>query len=250
MKETDSQKHLKILEHIPIFSCLLPAEKVTLNKIIKEKHFKKNSIILMEDDSKNFMYVIFSGKIKAVRVAPDGKEQIMVIRKRGDFFGEMTLLDGKSQPATIVAMEDTVVGLILKSDFEQYFMKDCNVLKQLINLLCERLRESWAMLRLLALPDAESRVRAVLAHISSIYGIHDTRGVMIPFKLTHKEIADFTALTRETVSRLLARLIKSGEIEINGTKSIVLKSAFFALPAHSDSYSAHTHTKIIRGLRP
>ena len=223
------QSHLKILEHIPIFSCLLPSEKSKLNEIIKEKHFKKNSVILMEGDSKNFMYVIFSGKIKVVRVNPDGKEQILVIRKRGDFFGEMTLLDGKSQPATVVAMEDATVGLILKSDFEQYFMKDKTVLKQIISLLCERLRESWAMLRLLALPDAESRVRAVLAHIGSIYGITDVRGVIIPFKITHKEIADFAALTRETVTRLLARLTQSGEIEINGRKTIILKSSFFHL---------------------
>ncbi len=230
MKENVNLSHLRILEHIPLFSCLLPSEQTMLNQIIKEKHFKKNSVILMEDDSKNFMYVIFSGKIKVVRVNPDGKEQILVIRKRGDFFGEMTLLDGKSQPATIVAMEDAAVGLILKSDFEQYFMKDATVLKQLISLLCERLRESWAMLRLLALPDAESRVRAVLAHIGSIYGIKDARGVMIPFKITHKEIADFAALTRETVSRLLARLTNSGEIEINGRKTIILKYSFFHLP--------------------
>lgn len=229
MKGTGSQSHIKTLENIPIFSCLLPEEKIRLQEIITEKHYKRNSIILIEDDSKNFMYVIFSGKIKVVRITADGKEQILVIRKRGDFFGEMTLLDGKSQPATIVAMEDATVGLISKIDFEQYFMKDETVLKQIISLLCERLRESWAMLRLLSLPDAESRVRAILAHIGSIYGITDLRGVMIPFKLTHKEIADFAALTRETVSRLLARFSQSGEIEINGRKNIILKPSFFNL---------------------
>jgi len=229
MKGTDHHNHLKALENVPIFSCLLPDERSRLSQIIKEKHFKRNSTILMEDDSKNFMYIIFSGKIKVVRVNPDGKEQILVIRKRGDFFGEMTLLDGKSQPASVVAMDDTSVGLISKNDFEEYFMKDTNVLKELISLLCERLRESWVMLRLLSLPDAETRVRAVLAHISSIYGIKDVRGILIPFKLTHQEIADFASLTRETVSRLLARLSKSGEIEINGTRALILKHSFFNL---------------------
>jgi CRP/FNR family transcriptional regulator len=226
MKEAGSRSHLKTLENIPIFSCLLPDEKSRLNQIITEKCFKKNSIILMEDDSKNYMYVVFSGKIKVVRITAEGKEQILVIRKRGDFFGEMTLLDGKSQPATIVAMEDASVGLISKGDFEKYFMKDATVLKQIITMLCERLRESWVMLRVLGLPDAETRVRAVLTHISSIYGIKDVRGIIIPFKLTHKEIADFAALARETVSRLLTRLSQSGEIEIIGRKNIILKPSF------------------------
>ena len=227
MNETGRHSHLKTLEHIPIFSCLLPEDKLRLSQIISEKHFRKNSVILMEDESKNFMYVVFSGKIKVIRINLDGKEQILVIRKKGDFFGEMTLLDGKAQPATIVAMEDATVGLISKNDFEQYFMKDEKVLKQIISLLCERLRESWVMLRVLGQPDAEARVRAVLAHISSVYGIRDNRGVMIPFKLTHKELADFASLARETVSRLLMRLSQSGEIEIIGSKNIILKPAFF-----------------------
>lgn len=224
MKSTNS--HSKTLDHIPLFAKIFHEDKSKLNQIIQEKHFRKNSIILMEDDSKNYMYVVFSGKIKVVRISPDGKEQILVIRKRGDFFGEMTLLDGKSQPATIVAMEDATVGLISKNDFEQYFMKDANVLKQIISMLCERLRESWTMLRVLGLTDAEARVRAVLTYISSIYGIKEVRGVLIPLKLTHKEIAEFASLARETVSRLLTKLCQSGEIEIIDKKNIILKQSF------------------------
>ena len=226
MNELTTNSHKKILDNIPIFSCMQKEDRNKFYSLISEKHFKKNSVILMEDDSKNYMYVIFSGKIKVVRVNPHGKEQILVIRKKGDFFGEMTLLDGKSQPATIVAIEDATVGLISKSDFESFFMKNETALKQIISLLCERLRESWMMLRVLSLSDAETRVRAVLAHISSIYGVKDMRGIIIPLKLTHKEIADHAALTRETVSRLLSRLTQAGEIEILDNRNIVLKTGF------------------------
>jgi len=226
MNRADTHNNLKIIEHIPIFSGLPPDDKARINQLIIRKHFKKNSIILMEDDSKNFMYIIISGRIKVIRVNPDGKEQILVIRNKGDFFGEMTLLDGKSQPATIVALEDATVGLISKNEFERYFMNDAKILKQIVSMLCERLRESWFMLKLLGLTDAEARVRAALAHISSIYGIKDVRGIMIPLKLTHKEIAEFTALARETVSRLLARLSQSGEIEIIDRRNILIKPSF------------------------
>lgn len=224
MQETVS--HRKTLEHIPIFSCLLTSEQNRLYQIIQEKKYKKGSVILVEDDSKNYMYVIFSGKIKVVRTNPDGKEQILVIRKKGEFFGEMTLLDGKSQPATIIAIEDATVGLISKPDFEAYFMNNENVLKEIISMLCERLRESWMMLRVLSLSDAETRLRAVLAYVSSIYGIKDQRGLIIPFKMTHKDIADYAALTRETVSRLLSRLSQAGEIEILDNKNLLIKPSF------------------------
>lgn len=226
MKRSNTENYKNTLKRIPLFSCLSTEELDNLKEVIKEKQFKKNSIILVEDDSKNFMYVIYAGKIKVVRVSPEGKEQILVIRKKGDFFGEMTLLDGKTQPASIVAIEDTTVGLISRIDFEWYFMKNENMLKQIISLLCERLRESWMMLRILSLSDAEARIRAVLAHISSIYGIKDLRGIIIPIKLTHKELADYVSLTRETVSRLLSRLCQSGEIEILDNRNIVLKTSF------------------------
>lgn len=218
--------HRKTLEHIPIFSCLHASEQSRLCQIIKEQKYKKGSVILMEDEAKSFMYVIFSGKIKVIRTNSDGKEQLIVIRKKGDFFGEITLLDGKGQPATIVAMEDATVGLISKTDFDNYFMKNKVVLKELITMLCDRLRESWMMLRLLSLNDAEMRLRAVLGYISSIYGIRDQRGIIIPFKMTHKEIADYAAVTRETASRLMSRLTRSGEIEVLENRQLLIKPGF------------------------
>ena len=232
MKRPHTRNHDRELEQIPLFSCLPVEELHRLGQAITEKCYPKNTMILMEDDSKNYMYVIFSGKIKVVRMTPDGKEQILVIRKKGDFFGELTLLDGKSQPASIVAMEDAAVGLISKKDFDVYLMKNENVLRKIIIMLCERLRESWMMLRLLSLTDAESKLRAVLTLISSIYGVRDLRGIIIPLKLTHREIADYAALTRETVSRLLKRFSRSGEIQILENKSILLTPLFVEYHHH------------------
>jgi CRP/FNR family transcriptional regulator len=221
-----NQNHRAILEGIPFFSSFTDEELTDVEKIIVERKYKKNSIILMEDETKDYMYIIFSGKIKVVQVSPGGKEQILVIHKKGDFFGEMSLLDGKTQPATIVAMEDATVGLITKNDFESYFLKNDKALQEIISLLCERLRESWMMLRILSFSDAEQRVRAVLTHVSSLYGVKDLRGTIIPMKLTHKEIADYASLARETVSRLLSSFCQSGEIEILDNKNIVVKPSF------------------------
>ena len=226
MKVLKSHNYITILKEIPLFSCFSEEELSKVGQIVTEKSFKKNAIILMEDETKNYMYIVFSGKIKVVQISQEGQEQIVAIRKKGDFFGEMALLDGKTQPATVVAMEDATVGLIAKIDFERYFLENDNVLKQIISLLCKRLRESWLMLRVLSFADAEDRVRAVLTNISSIYGVKDLRGIIIPMKLTHKEIGNYAALARETVSRLLSRFCQSGEMEVLDNKYILLKPSF------------------------
>ena len=46
-------------------------------------------------------------------------EQIIAINKKNDFFGEMALLDGRTAPATVIAHEDAVIGLISKDDFDR-----------------------------------------------------------------------------------------------------------------------------------
>jgi CRP/FNR family transcriptional regulator len=226
MRASKSHDHKTILKSIPLFASFPDEELSKVEEIIFEKSYKKNAIILSEDETKEYMYIVFYGRLKVVQISDGGKEQILVIRKKGDYFGEMSLLDGKTQPATVVAMEDSTIGLISKNDFEIYFLKNKNVLKQIIIMLCERLRESWFMQRALSFEDAENRVRAVLSHVSSKYGVKDQRGTIIALKLTHQEIADYSSLARETVSRLLSRFCQSGEIEILDNKNIVLKPSF------------------------
>ena len=233
MRAAKNQDHLKILKVIPLFNSFSDEELSVVQEIIIEKNYRKNSVILSEDEAKEYMYIVFSGRLKVIQISTDGKEQILVTRKKGDYFGEMSLIDGKTQPATVVAMEDSTVGLVSKNDFESIFLKNEKVLKQIIFMLCERLRESWSMLRVRSFEDAENRVRAVLTHVSSLYGIKDMRGDIIPLKMTHQEIADYASLARETVSRLLSRFCQAGEIEILENKNIVLKPSFVKKPSIS-----------------
>jgi len=233
MRAAKNQDHLKILKVIPLFNSFSDEELSVVQEIIIEKNYRKNSVILSEDEAKEYMYIVFSGRLKVIQISTDGKEQILVTRKKGDYFGEMSLIDGKTQPATVVAMEDSTVGLVSKNDFESIFLKNEKVLKQIIFMLCERLRESWSMLRVRSFEDAENRVRAVLTHVSSLYGVKDMRGDIIPLKMTHQEIADYASLARETVSRLLSRFCQSGEIEVLENKNIVLKPSFVKKPSVS-----------------
>jgi len=233
MRAAKNQDHLKILKVIPLFNSFSDEELSVVQESIIEKNYRKNSVILSEDEAKEYMYIVFSGRLKVIQISTDGKEQILVTRKKGDYFGEMSLIDGKTQPATVVAMEDSTVGLVSKNDFESIFLKNEKVLKQIIFMLCERLRESWSMLRVRSFEDAENRVRAVLTHVSSLYGIKDMRGDIIPLKMTHQEIADYASLARETVSRLISRFCQAGEIEVLENKNIVLKPSFVKKPSNS-----------------
>jgi len=216
-----------VLKNIPFFSCMNKNELAEIEKLLVPKRICKNQVVLLEEDTPNYMYVVYSGKVRAVHQSEDGKERILAIHKRGDFFGEMGLLDGKTAPASVIAMEDAEIGLLAKQDFEKFMLKNNNVLLNIITMLCGRFRESLLMLKAMSFANAEQRLREVLNSMAKLYGIKEQRGVMISLKLTHKQIADYASVSRETATRLLGKFTSDGEIEILTNKNILVKTNFF-----------------------
>ena len=206
---------------------LTDSELAALAGLIKTRSFRKGELILREEDTAHFMYLIFSGKVKVVQTSPEGKEQILAIHKRGEFFGEMALLDGRTSPAAVVALEESEVGLITRADFEREFLGHGKIVRRLMAILCTRLRDAWLMLKVLSFADAEERVRAVLRHLSTIHGVRDDRGIILTIKLTHREIADYTSLSRETVTRVLNKFTDNGKIAVLDEKKLLLFNTFF-----------------------
>lgn len=215
-----------VIRKIPFLTCLSENEIAEFKGLIVEKQVKKNQPLLHEEDTSNYLYFIFSGKVKVIQLNATGKERMLAIHKRGDFFGEMAILDGGTAPATVIALEDTWIALISREAFHRYLLNNNKVLREIVAMLCGRLREAWSMNRVMTFADAEHRVRAVLKYLAQKFGVPDSEGTLIDMKLTHSDIGNFASLTRETVTRMLNRLEKSREIEITGSKRILLNPAF------------------------
>lgn len=227
MKSDPSEKFLKIASSIPFMACLSQEELNLLRNVVTEKRFGRGETILHEEDTPNYFYFIYSGKVKVIQISQDGRERILAIHKRGDFFGEMAVIDGKTSPATVVALEEAEIAFLSREDFEKHILKNVTALRELILMLCGRVRESWLMLKVAAFSDAEDRVRAVLNNMCDHFGVEDSRGTILNLKLTHKDIAYIASTSRETATRLLNSLEKNGEIETLDGKYILLKSLFF-----------------------
>lgn len=216
-----------IIKNIPFFADLSAEEIDQVEQLITKKRFSKDQVVLYEEDTANFMYLVYAGKVRVVKLNEEGREQIISIHKKSDFFGEMALLDGKTAPATIIAHEEAVIGLLSRGDFEQYLMKHEGVREKIVELLCARLRDAWAMIKILSFDNAEHRVMAVLDRLQELYGVKDDRGVIINVKLTHQQIASFASLARETVTRILNKLENAAVIEVLDSKSILLSKSFY-----------------------
>ena len=216
-----------IIRHVPFFSSLNNEEILHVERLINKKHYKKDQLVLREEDTSHFMYLVYSGKVRVVKMTEEGREQIITIHRKNEFFGEMALLDGKTAPATIIAHEDAVIGLLSREDFELHLLSNELISRKIITLLCSRLRESWAMIKILGFDSAENRMMALLDRLQELNGIMDDKGVIINVKLTHQQLANYTSVTRETVTRMLKRFQKEGIIEITANRLILLTKQFY-----------------------
>ena len=221
------RKYDTIIRNIPFFSDLSDEEIEQLDRIIIKKNFAKDQIVLLEEDTSNYMYIVYAGKVRVVKQSIEGREHLLTIHKKNDYFGEMSLLDGKTSPATVIAHEESVIGLLSKNDFEQHVLGHEANRKKIIEMLCTNLRESWAMIKILSFDNAEQRVLANLDRMQEIYGLRDDRGVIVNVTLTHQQIANYASVTRETVTRVLNRFKNDAIIHILDGKKILLTPKFY-----------------------
>lgn len=219
------KQNIEHLKPIQLFSSLTEEELQHIREKVYLKRYKKNEVIFLEEDTNEYMYMILNGKVKVVQTTEGGKEILLAMHRSGEFFGEMSLLDGKTSPATVIATEDSNIAIISRKEFHSLLKTQKKILDNLLLILCARLRESWEKIQLLNLKNASQRIKILLLMLSDKYGEKTDEGVTLPMKLTHQEIAEMTGMTRETVTRVIDRWQKDGEISI-------LKNRFIHLSPH------------------
>jgi len=234
-KKIEPELGKKILGAVPLFASLSDQVLSALLDKTNVYSYRKDEIIIMADEDIQQMYVVIKGQARVVCITHDGQERVMALRHRGDYFGDMGLLDGRTDSATVIATEPCQVLLITKNVFDEFFLDNKNTLLKVIEMLCGRLRESWLFHTIIGINDAESKVRATLAHYSKTLGIQDTNGVIINSTFSHQSIADRVHITRETVTRVLRKMRDHHEIMMDGRR-FKLTPAFFDKYEKSDLY--------------
>ena len=227
---------MKVVKKIPMFASFTDQELHSLLEKTSTYSCRKDETIFMEDDTEPLMYIILNGRVKVVENSLDGQERVMAIRHRGDYFGDMSLLDGDTDYATVIAMDQCKILLITKSVFDDFFMDNNKALRGIIAMLCSRLRDSWLFHKIIGANDAESKVRVTLARYGKTLGIEDSSGVIINTSLSHQSIGDRVQITRETATRVLTRMRDHHEIEIMPGRRIKLLPAFYDKIAQCELY--------------
>jgi CRP/FNR family cyclic AMP-dependent transcriptional regulator len=226
VREMKEDLKIKSLKKTALFSSLTSDELLRIRGNIVFKNFKKDEIILYEENTSEFMYIILEGEAKVVQAVESGKEIIMSVHRSGEFFGELSLIDGKTAPATVCATRDTQTAIISKHDFYTLLFSQNKVVENVLKILCSRLRESMQKIQILNFNNAAQRIKMLFLMLAETYGEESQEGTILKIRLIHQDIASMTGLTRETVTRIIDKWRKGGEIQVLKNKFILLRSEF------------------------
>ena len=215
-------KKIKLLQSVELFWDLKDEELGYISeKMVARKYDPGNCIFLEESDGEQCFFVV-KGSVKVTRLSKDGREVILAMLNEGDFFGEMSLLDGKSRSANVIALEKTEVLTLNRKDFLIVLQEYPKIAIQLLKELASRLRKSDRQIASLSLSDAEKRIALCILRIADEQGTIQ-RGLVTILKMPiQQDIGNMSGTSRETVSRTLKLFQDQGFIDRDGRKLVIV----------------------------
>jgi CRP/FNR family transcriptional regulator, cyclic AMP receptor protein len=214
-----------LLRRIDLFADLTDREADTVLDVMREKSLGRGATVFHQHDSGGGLYLILAGQVKITRTGRDGRDVTVAVLGDGNFFGEMSLLDGQPRSASATALQATRLLVLDREHFQRYVLAQSRIVSKLLRELSKRLRAADQSIENLALGSVHDRVFLLLGHLgrrSSLKG----GSALIERSPTHQELAEMVGSSRETVTRTLAGMEKAGLIAIERRK-LTLLPAFF-----------------------
>ena len=194
---------MDFLSTVSIFSEIDQDSLIEVSKITTERTYPKGSMIILEEEYGDKLFIVQSGTVKITRVNDEGKEVILALLGSSEIFGEMAILDGESRSANVLAQEACSLLVISSEDFIKILKKNFKVSFALMSELAKKLRKSDLQIEALSLSDAEHRIGVSILNLAEDMGVIRNGKVTIQNLPFQQDIANMAGTSRETVSRVM-----------------------------------------------
>ena len=218
---------MDFLSTVSIFSEMDQDSLIEVSKITTKRSYPKGSMIILEEEYGDKLFIVQSGTVKITRVNDEGKEVILALLGSSEIFGEMAILDGESRSANVLAQEACSLLVISSEDFINIMKKNFKVSFALMSELAKKLRKSDLQIEALSLSDAEHRIGVSILNLAEDMGVIRNGKVTIQNLPFQQDIANMAGTSRETVSRVMKTFEDRNLILKEGHTVIIPDYLFF-----------------------
>ena len=211
------------LTRLPLLAGLPQVTLAHLAQHATDRSFAKREVVLQKGGEGTSFCFLLEGRLQGVDFTADGREVGLYFVASGDYFGDLSVIDGQPHPVYVTAVSRSRVVFVPSELIRPILFAHPKVAEILCTGLSLRLRQVSGQRRILGLANPLQRVCAQL----ELLFVKDTAGkVQVLNAPTHQEIAIMINASRETVTRVFQFLQSRGIVERNGNNINVEDPAF------------------------
>ncbi|MEL6986935.1 MAG: Crp/Fnr family transcriptional regulator [Bacteroidota bacterium] len=209
------------LENIDVYGIFCPKKMGSSHDDHTQKTFKKGEYIYLPDEMSDRIFFLTEGRVKIGSYGESGKEITKAILSKGEVFGELSLIGEGKRRDFAYAMEETTACCITVDEMKS-LLKDHNSLSMfLMKILGSRVLEMEQRLESLVFKDSRSRIIEFLVDLVNKRGQRVGYEWVVRKFITHQEIANLTATSRQTVTTVLNELRNKELLTFNRKRLLI-----------------------------
>lgn len=196
----------------PLLSTANPQTLEWLFNVAIDHEYPAGRAVLMEDAWGNAVYFVVSGWVKVRRTCGNDSVALAILGK-GDFFGEMAILDESPRSTDVISLSPVKLLSVSRERFIQILFKDPQLHHRMLQLMVRRLRQINQRLQIRSSPPAV-KLAHTLVSLGESYGHESNNGKEI-FNIPFKDLAEVTEITLEETTKIMQKLHDKGWIKID-----------------------------------
>jgi CRP/FNR family transcriptional regulator, cyclic AMP receptor protein len=213
----------RLLKKCALFRGLPADKRDALSARARIVHFTAGQNIFMMGEPGTSMMAVLNGEVR-ISVSSSARELILAILHAG----EIPLLDGKNRTADAQAVTDCDVAVLNRTDVLDFFHHQPETVMTLVEVLCERLRETDQHFGEVALLRLPVRLAKVLLRIAKVDEVRTPRGPFTRIHVSQRELANMIGGARESVNKCLHEWQQAGIVRVNDSWITIANPAALA----------------------
>jgi CRP/FNR family cyclic AMP-dependent transcriptional regulator len=182
--------------------------------------YKKKQLIYSEHNRPNSLFYVQKGKVKTYKTNENGKVLVLDLYNEGEFLGHISLLEDTNYHETAVAMEETILAIIPKEDFDSLINNNHEISRKFIQMLAKNISDKDNLLLGMAYNSLRKKVAEALMILNRKYNPSDKDN--FPMDITRENLASIAGTATESLIRTLGDFKNEKLIEINDSVITIL----------------------------
>jgi len=185
---------------------------------VVERPFRAKDIIFTPGDPDDQLYFLLEGTVRLYKIYGDYKEATIALLRDTGVFGKLSLVEGRWQDVFAEAVTDVRVAGVQKATLTEVIKRRPEFAMKLFSSFSERLRQSDEVIESLLHREVSARLATLLLNLAERFGEEDESKTILDVRLTHQELANMIASTREAVSKVMSEFQREGSIEVHNRR--------------------------------